>query len=684
LRLFKKYLPIIQKIIQVAPLAIPASIATFSVIAILFLVTDSFYPEVIWPFGLIVSAMTFWVVYKKTQRIKRPGSQREQFRADLIVVALVIGWTLFNGAYTSQHLYTNRDPAVYAVTGAWLTKHNDLKIPKVNVFGSDSSIYSSSLGFGDSPVNSDRIFSQGMHLLPAFLGLIGSVVGVGGMLHANVLFGGIALLALYGFARYLARPRWAVVATAALATTLPLIHFSRDTYTEPLTAVFTFGALGLLWAAQISRSKALWFLTGVTAGAGVLARVDAYLVLIGLAAFLVIYNLLIEPALRKETLKNTGLLIIGALICGVLAWIDITKLSDGYYASQWEKLIPEIVLLVSVILSGIIAIIVGWRTSILQTIGKHLPRKLPIFIAITIVLAAGVLASRPLWHEEYGMRKVVDSATGIEIKEKTRNYKEESVNWVIWYMGPVTPALGLAGLASAGYIVTRRRNMFLLPGLIVVATISFFYLLKPSIASDQIWASRRLLPVIMPGLAVFSVIGLDYIHRQRKTLRLGVSGETFAAVLATLMIVPPLFISQPFLTARTLVPQLTQLNEVCASLPDKSAIIWAGEARNRAVQPTRTFCDVPSVGVEGDLDKSKLSKAAESARQKGYFPLIGVFSSDLGLVKNENRDSQMTIVSSIETVNLNLAYTAPPKHLIKSKPTVLIGVIQEDGTVKKL
>lgn len=674
----------IRTALQVSPLAIPASIATFSVIAILFLVTNSFYPEIVWPLGILVAVVTFAVVYKKTKDIDRPGSKKEQFRADLIVTALILGWTLFNGIYTSQHLYTNRDPAIYAVTGAWLTQHNDLKISKVNVFGNDSSIYSSSLGFGESPIHSDRIFSQGMHLLPALLGLIGSVVGVGMMLHANVVFGGVALLALYGFARFLARPRWAVVATAALSTTLPLIHFSRDTYTEPLTAVFTFGALGLLWAAQISKSKALWFLTGVTAGAGVLARIDAYLVLIGLATFLVTYNLLIKPALRKKTLENTGLLIAGAFICAVLAWVDITQLSDGYYASQWEKLIPEIVLLACVVLFGIIALIVGWRTNILQTISKHLPRKLPIYVVIVIMLAAVFLASRPLWYEEYGTRTVVDTTTGIETKETVRNYKHESVNWVVWYMGPITPVLGLIGLAAAGYIVTRRKNMLLLPGLIIVATISFFYLLRPSIAADQIWASRRLLPVIMPGMAVFSIVCLDYIHRQKKTLRFGASGETIAAIMATLMIVPPLFISQPFLTARTLVPQLAQVEDICTSLPNKPAIIWAGEARNRAVQPVRTICDVPSVGIDGDLNQSRLARAAENAREKGYTPVIGVFSSDLGLVKNVSEDSRMTIVSSIETVNLNRAYTAPPRHLIKSKPTVLLGTLEKDGSVSKL
>jgi hypothetical protein len=523
-----------------------------------------------------------------------------------------------------------------------------------------------------------------MHLLPAFLGLVGSIAGVSAMLHANVIFGGAALLAMYGFARHLARPRWAVVATAALAATLPLIHFSRDTYTEPLTATFTFGALGLLWAAQHSKSRTLWFLAGLTAGAGVLARIDAYLVLIGLAAFLVIYNLLITPVQRKRSLQNTGLLMAGTLICAVLAWIDITQLSDGYYASQWEKLIPEIVLLVSVILSGVVAIIIGWRTNILKWIGKNLPRKLPIIIATTIIVAALFLASRPLWHEEYGMKTVVDPATGIEVEEKRRNYKEESVNWVVWYLGPVTPALGLIGLASAGYIVTRRRNMLLLPGLIIVATISFFYLLKPSIASDQIWASRRLLPVIMPGMAVFSVICLDYIHRQKKTLKLGVSGEAITAVLATLMIIPPLFISQPFLTARTLVPQLSQINDICDSLPNKSAVIWAGKARLKAVQPTRALCDVPAAGIKGKPDNQKLSKIARSSLQKGHTPIIGVYSSEAGLVQGKDNNSQMSVVSSIKTTDLNLSYTAPPRHLISSKTTILLGVIQKDGTVKKL
>lgn len=675
-----RYKAIFWRLVETAPLVVPVALAIFGAVAMLFLLADSFYSWLVWPFGLLAAAAASYYLVK-VGTPQRLGSLTERRVCDLMLVVGVALWGGFNVLYTSEHIYTDRDPATYAVTATWLIGNTDLRIEKPTVFGDDPDLVAYSAGFGDDVHDKDLLFAQGNHLLPAMLAMGGRIVGDDRMLRLNVIAGMAALGAVYAFARLMMRSRWALVAVSALALTLPMIAFSRDTYTEPLTAAFAFAALTLLWMAQVKKKPMLWLMSGLLAGAGAMTRIDAYLTA---AVFILVGFLTLALAVhgtRKRTAINIGLLYAGLAITSLIGWLDVTRLSSGYYVSEWPQLRLLFLLLAGVVVFGVMATAISWRTAILKHLHIKTVRWRPLAAAAAVVLVCLFLISRPLWQVSYG---VFDNHQIDATPQIARTYAESTVNWLMWYLGPVFTILGGLGLAIAAARAMKRNDLLLLAPVLLIAGTSLLYLTRPSIYPDQIWATRRLLPVIMPGLAVFGAVALEWIYRQRLSKRLHTSSHTLVTVLATLAIIAPLFISMPFLFSRTYDPQLNQLKAACNELPDNSAVVWVGDARWQMVQPTSTFCKVPVVGVHQDVKDTQaaLAKAAREVTSRGMVPVVGMFSKQseaLGLPLDQATKIGPGVYYVIEPIT-----SKPPRNSVPLDKEVALGVIQPDGTFRPL
>jgi 4-amino-4-deoxy-L-arabinose transferase-like glycosyltransferase len=149
-----------------------------------------------------------------------------------------------------------------------------------DVFGTVPGLQAESAGFRLDPHDSDRVYSQGNHLLPALLAVGGWVAGPEVLLRINALIGAMALLAVFGLARRFIGGPFALAAVAALGLSLPMLQFSRDNYTEPLTLLLLFGGLSLLWRALQTHRRSQFFVAGVTIGSTAMARIDAYAALL--------------------------------------------------------------------------------------------------------------------------------------------------------------------------------------------------------------------------------------------------------------------------------------------------------------------------------------------------------------------------------------------------------------------
>ncbi|HEX5744391.1 MAG TPA: glycosyltransferase family 39 protein, partial [Candidatus Saccharimonadales bacterium] len=646
-------------------------------VAVFFLLLGHFRGPFVWPLGLLAAAL---ICIPITRVLRAEGSDRpERKLCNVLAIAGVSAWVLFNMFFAAQHFLTNRDPGVYTVAGARLTSHDDLRPPASDVFGADPAIAGYSGGFSTDVRDDSKLNAQGQHLLPALLGLSGKVIGVEGMGRINVLLGGIALLAVYGFARQLVRPRWALVAAGALALSLPMLYFSRDTYTEPLAAAFTFGALTLVWLAQKNKGLGLWLAAGIVAAAGALTRIDAYLTLAGLAAFLAVMLALSHAPDRKRNLAAMASFVLGAGVIGALGFVDVARLSGDYYTSQAENIKPEFMLLAFLAVAGTVLVALAWRTGLLRWLdGKTRGWRAQAVWAAVVAIALA-LASRPLWYTGHGIGGVtVGGETG-------RNFSEQTVNWLVWYLGPVMAALGAFGLAYAAGRASKAKNLLLLPAVFVIGGTALFYLIRPSIFPDQPWGSRRLLPVILPGVAVFGALALEWLYARRHLGR-NVRGKAVITALVALILIGPLFISLPFLRVRENT-WYAPVKAVCKEAPEKSAILWVGTARARFVEPTKTLCGIPSEGYGTKvfnldvINNQKLAAASQAARANGFEPVVGVYKQDIRLI---DTTASLTSAITFSYQQIESTYTTPPRVAQTRTDTILLGIINPDGTISGL
>lgn len=641
------------RIIGALPIALPVGLAAFSAVAMLLLVLNAFYLPLLLCLGLPAAAGAIWLTRGLDGVSTRPGTGRERARMDALVVLGIVLWAGMNLPFSAQHILTNRDPATYAVAGAWLAQHTDLHIPKpaLSVL---PGVTADSLGFGTSALNPGEVYVQGAHLLPALLGAAGKVVGMTAMLHFNVLFGAMALLAFYGFARFVLRPKWAALATGALAASLPLIYFSRDTYTEPLTLMLVFSTLTLLLYGQRTQHARAWLLAGVTAGATALLRVDAYVFLASIEAYLLVYVALAPQAQRFVRLGQALTMAMPAALLGVLGWTDVSQLSSGYYRDLHPEIIAQFICIGLLTAVTAAAIVLAWRTNIVRRVEKTVGRRRvqgALWVAIGLFFA--VLAARAFWLFAGAMTGRADTMPVEAYAHGT------TLLWLLWYIGPVLTVAGIAGFTYGWTHMLRGRAGQLLPLFSALGADCALYLLNPNISADQVWASRRFLPVIFPAFIFLGTLVMQHASQRLAQRRLGpliMRRLVLAGALVALL--GPSLTSLPFWTLRPFA-ELSQTQALCRKLPENAVVVWVGDEGGFATQPTQVFCGVPSLSAT--VGAAELPALAAKLQV-----LARVEGRTLYLAANVDEASVLSRLGDPEPLT-TLTY-AEPEHTYKKFP----------------
>jgi hypothetical protein len=130
--------------------------------------------------------------------------------------------------------------------------------------------------------------------------------------------------------------------------------------------------------------------------------------------------------------------------------------------------------------------------------------------------------SRPLWWQAHaaGANPALGRAqerVGLAV-DPTRSYDERTIIWLSWYIGWPALAVAAAGLVWMTASTVRRRDPQLLVLLTTVGTVGALYLNRASITPNQVWAMRRFLPVVLPGLLVAAVWAAARLVRRRPDL----------------------------------------------------------------------------------------------------------------------------------------------------------------------
>ena len=244
------------------------------------------------------------------------------------------------------------------------------------------------------------------------------------------------------------------------------------------------------------------------------------------------------------------------------------------------------------------------------------------------------LVSRPLWYVGLGTGGSVrfieglQRAQGVLPVDGNRNYAEDSVTWVSWYTG--WPTLVLAGAALAlltRYAVLGRRDpvsgttaarWVLGLGLPVVSALSVLW--SPGITPDHPWADRRLVPTVLPVVALLAVWAVAAATRRwgRPALALGL----------VLVLVPAAYGSRHLALSRTEAGEPQAVDTACAAFaPGEVALLVDARSRQEWTAVLREVCDVPAFGVPGDgsddvATRAQVAEVVARVRAAGGTPVL--------------------------------------------------------------
>jgi hypothetical protein len=459
--------------------------------------------------------------------------------ATVAVVAALTAWQL---GETSDALIVLRDPGTYLQTGYWVAQHGSLPIPQsLSAFGgAHPGLSFASAGFAARGTSVVPAVTSG---LPMLLSIGFWAHGTAGATAIGPILGGLAALAFAGLVARLIGPQWAPAGAAVLGLSLPEQYVSRSAFAEPALQVLLFGGLSLLIDALVLREQGSAIVRAREDGTGWWDRLAASAVwltprraltcLAGLALGMMllvsmdglVYVLPVIPlcaallvADRPQALSFLTGIIIGAAY-GVASWFLLSRplLSSVSAPAVLAGTVAACLIAVCIAVPQLTRL-PRVRSFVPGMLARRPLRWLPEATGLLVVAVLVGFAVRPYvqtvrGHPSAAVYSFIASlqrAQGLHV-DPTRLYSEQTLYWVIWYIGLPTVLLGGFGAAllvrrCVRAVLTwrdpsRAWRVWLLP-LAIFCAGSAVVLWDPAIVPDQPWASRRLVVVVLPGLII--------------------------------------------------------------------------------------------------------------------------------------------------------------------------------------
>ena len=538
-----------------------------------------------------------------------PGEDRRTPWWPLAAVAL-IAVTFFaqQVAYHSQYVIIAGDPGAYVQFATWLARHGSLPVPTdAAVFGG---MHGGLLTFASPAVyapSAGTVVLQFMAGLPMVLAGTMWAGGYHAALLMGPLLGTLAVVTFAGLTARLVGARWAPLAALVVSLSLPMQYTSRATYSEPLAQILLLGGLTLVLDAlrdgRTSRgARTAAGLGGLALGITVLVRID------GASDVLPVIVFCGAMFVRRRPLA--GWLTAG-LAAGVVAGVCEGLVFSWPYLMVTNRIsVLPLAWLLAVVIAVTTAAAWFFRHRPLPRFWGWLPGAAPA-AAFAVVLAFGV---RPHFQHAWGVNN-----SGMRI----RSYAELSLHWVDWYLGlPVIFAATVGAGLLARRCIQGRAGDWALP-LMVLSWAAVTFLYRPGITPGQPWASRRMVPEVIPAfvlLAVWAIArGTAWVaeaHAGRLSTVAGVAARRRTALIAacTLAVTLPAAVANwglgvspvskgVLLTAdglavkRDYQGELPAMGKLCAAIPANAAAIFITDEGQKLMQNVRAMCDVPAAQV---------------------------------------------------------------------------------------
>jgi len=615
-----------------------------------------------------------------------PGHQPVPWWALAATVAVAVAFAAWQLAERTEQIIFLRDPATYLEAGYWIAHHGWLPIPdSLAAFGGPHP------GLGFASVN---YYPRGSGIVPQFMTgmplVLAAAVWLGGLnfaLLATPLIGGCAVLSFGGLAGRLAGPRWAPAAAAVLALSLPEQYTSRASFSEPLAQVLLFGGLCLLADSLVvnrrpgssywpNQDRVLAALAGLALGLTTGVRIDGLSDILPAVPFLGVLL-----AARRRQAVPFGVALVAGVGYG---------LADGYLKSRpyLDLEAPSLRPLGYIVAATAVATLAGIvaRKQLRKALTTRVARWLPAVAAAGVAVIFVAFAVRPLVQTVAGETDPTSIAYVAELQKLAhlpvngrRQYYEDSLYWVIWYLGVPAVLLGAFGLAvlarkcTSALLTwkdpTAAARIWALP-LMMALWVIVTVLWRPAVAPDQPWASRRLVPFVLPGLILAAIWAATWLKDQAARLgRTRITAGIVATCCVASLVIPTAltaldlgFTKKNGLTAHGMAfrkigtGEITAVSELCQAIgPDASVVILDSLTADRFAQVVRGICGMPAAILAGPT-AARVNAVVQGIQGTGRRPvLLAGNSSELPGGGTAPREV-VNLLTTQEAHNL----TAPP------------------------
>jgi hypothetical protein len=633
-------------------------------------------------------------------RHREPGWPAWWGLAGTVVVAA--GFAFWQFLFNSESVIVLRDPGAYLQTGYWIAQHGSLPIPQslASFGGAHPGLGFSSTGF----------FTRGTSVVPGLMSglpllLAGAfwVHGIPAAAAMGPILGGLAVLAFGGLVGRLAGLPWAPAGALVLAFTLPEQYTSRASFSETAAQVLLFGGLSLVVDAltlrhsrnrpgspaappkraapsepAATRGWRAWFgarwpgrrpapqwalmaLGGLALGLTAVVRIDGLLDVLPAIPFIGVL------VVRRSSAAVP--FCIGLVIGAAYGLADAFLLARPFVDSLQPM--PELIGLIAAWLATMTVVgvelqrLTGFPRVLRPMLARRPMRWLPELGAALAVAALAAFAIRPYLQTVRGpatggAANFVASLQRLEHLpvDPGRLYAEDTLYWVIWYVG--LPAVLLGGFGLALLVRRCLRALFswrdtsgaarvwALP-LAVICCGSAAVLWQPETVPDQPWASRRLVPLVLPGLILCAIWASAWLGGRARSRGAGRVAASFVAACCVVALLVPT-VATTFglglahsgksgalrptadgLTLKRTGPgEVGAVSRLCSSLgPSATVVIVAWPVAQQFTQVIRGTCGVPVAWIVGQPTGDVQSVLADIERTGRRPVLLGARPSQL-------------------------------------------------------
>jgi hypothetical protein len=555
----------------------------------------------------------------------RPEAARVPWWAVAGVLTVAVAFGAHQMIYHSQQIIVQRDPASYVQFAAWIAGHGSLPIPQARAaFGGIHHL----LVFG-----SPAFYQVGSTVVPQFMAGLPMVLaagfwagGAGAAVALAPLLGACAVLTFGGLATRLVGPRWAPLAALVLAITLPEQYTSRLTLSEPLAQILLLGGLCLVidsLAAEGRAARVLAALGGLALGLTLLVRIDGASDILPLVP----YCGLLLLARRRQAIPLLAGFAVG-ILCGA---VDGLVLSRPYLASISSSLMPLLAAAVVMVALTAVAVIALWDRGVPEIRGKWSARAASFvpFAVIVLLAARPYLAAARGHMTPLALEISKDGSMSTMPGHLVHRLWDLSLNWVFWYVGIPAVVLGTVGAAVLARRCLRGLAPYWTLPLMVFGWAILTVLYRPAITPDHPWASRRLVPVVLPGFILLAVWASGWLtgwlrqHGYDRVIR-----AALASACAAVLILPAAFTTSglgirdglAFKVAYS--GEIMAVDRMCAAIPRGSSVVSiTAQTTRRFTEVVRGMCGDPTASI-ADPRRSSVEHVVRGIREAGRRPVL--------------------------------------------------------------